>query len=162
VGAVVAGGLVLTLTATCLVGMAIAWTAGDPRAWLPASTTPANAPTVAPGPAAAPAPAITPFTIEAHRLDVILDGPDGPYSEANTFLQTELPRCLPLAGRRPGPVMQYVVWLTSAGTVDRIERRTEVMSSTEQACVENAIRASRWPPPRTARPIVNVAANALF
>lgn len=164
VGAVVAGGLVLTLTATCLVGMAIAWTAGDPRAWLPASTTPANAPILAPGPAAPPTvtPAITPLTIEAHRLDVILDGPGGQYADASTYLHAELPRCLPLAGRRPGPVLQYVVWLTSAGAVDRIDRRTEVVTSTEQACVENAIRAARWPAPTTAQPLVNVAVNALF
>jgi hypothetical protein len=65
-------------------------------------------------------------------------------------------------GRRPGPVVYYVVWLTAAGAVDRIERRTEVITSTEQACVENAIRASRWPAPTTSRPIVNVAVNALF
>jgi hypothetical protein len=162
-GAIMAGGLVLALTATFLVGMAIAWGAGDPRAWLPATTTPGNAPVVATGPAATPPiTPITPITIEAHRLDVILDGPDGQYGDANTYLHTELPRCLPLAGRRPGPVLHYVVWLTSAGAVDRIERRTEVMSSTEQACVENAIRAARWPPPTTSRPIANVSVNALF
>jgi hypothetical protein len=161
-GAIVAGGLVLALTATFLVGMADRVGCGRPARVVAATTTPGNAPVVATGPAATPITPITPITIEAHRLDVILDGPDGQYGDANTYLHTELPRCLPLAGRRPGPVLHYVVWLTSAGAVDRIERRTEVMSSTEQACVENAIRAARWPPPTTSRPIANVSVNALF
>ena len=163
VGALLATVAATALAATCIVGMLIAWGAEGSRPWLPGGGAP---PTSAPGSgtpvAPLPTPGLTPLTIEAHRLDVLVDGPDGQYTDANAYLHTELPRCLPLHGRSLGVVLHYVVWLTALGAVERIERHTEVLTSTEQACVENAIRAARWPAPESQRPIVNVSVNALY
>ncbi|MFO0709965.1 MAG: protein kinase [Sandaracinus sp.] len=143
--------IVGVLGTTCGLGMAIAWLVPRPTLAAPAVTQ-------------APPPTSATVRIEAHRLDVIVEGPDPAiaYAEPRAQLGVSLRGCLPLAGRALGPVLHEVVWLTPTGAVDRLEPHTMRTSTAEQACIEEALGAARFGPPSTERPIVNVMVNALY
>jgi serine/threonine-protein kinase len=115
------------------------------------------------GSPAAPAPTLpalpgapSPMTLGPARLDVITDAPT-PAGFADAIRA-----CIPLEGRRLGPVLHYVVWVGPGGGLDRVDARQDGLTSAERACVEGVLRST---PLRTAggpNPIFNLSVNALY